>query len=122
MLTLTLLSTEAQVDIRKEQYLKLKNQTFSEILTKEAIAVNPNVNIESIQSVIEESGLNWYMIEDQSRASVLKILQNIDDIDEDQSNVLYERMDALAPIHLDIFVNEIKRNVYDQWILKRMFP
>ena len=82
--------------------------------------MNPAVTIQCIQRTVKEANLSWDMVEDRDRKFVVKILRTIEDLDEDQCNTLYQRIDGMTPIVMEMKIRDIKTYIYDRWIMKCM--
>ena len=88
---------------------------------RDAIAeMQPDV----VQCMVEESDLSWKMVENQSRESIMKILRTITDLNEDQCNTLYQRLDEKTSIvfgrKMSQWLRDVKNVLYDKWICKCM--
>ena len=102
----------------------LKNQNIATVLVQESIALNSNVNIKAVQTMVTDSALSWDMIDDQHREFVMKRLRIIEDLDEDQCNALYRKIDDMAFIvvgrKMAEWLRDIKSTLDGKWIQKRM--
>ena len=92
---------------------------FTDVLVREAIAINSNVEAQSVCSAIEKYGLSWKMVEKQREKVVVERLRAIKNLDESQCNELFDKMDQMVPIDRDTH----RRNciVERNWIMKCMY-
>ena len=86
--------------------------------------MNSDVNVQSLRNVIEDSGWSWDMVDDHDREFVMKRLRTIEDLDEDQCNELYRKIDDVTSIavgrELSQWLYRVKKILNDKWIQKCM--
>ena len=66
---------------------------FADVLIREAIAMNANINEQSARNVIESSALSWAVMENQRKEVIVERLRAIEHLDESQCNELFDKMD-----------------------------
>ena len=77
------------------------SEDFADILVREAISLNPNVEEESVRTAINEGGLSWTVVEDRRKEDVLERLRVIQNLDESQCKELFDKMDGMIPVERD---------------------
>ena len=92
---------------------------------RKANGINPNVEEQSVRNAIENGALSWTMIEDQSKEVVVERLRAIDDLDDDQCNELFEKLDRMIPTDPETkrreHILEVRTQFYEDWVMKCMY-
>lgn len=74
---------------------------------------------QSIRKAIEDGGLSWAVIENLRKKIAVGRLKAIENLDESQCNVLFDKLDGMIPT--DPKTHKINMIADQMWILKCMY-
>ena len=100
-------------------------RNFVDAVVREAIAINSDVKEECVREAIERSALSWEVIENERKDFIVGKLRVIAELDENQCNELFKKLDGMIPIAPETErqnrISEMRSVFYQKWIMKCMY-
>ena len=100
-------------------------RNFVDAVVREATAINSDAKKECVRKAIERSGLSWAVIENERKDFIVGKLRVIAELDVNQCNELFEKLDEMIPIapekERQNRILKMRSVFYQKWIMKCMY-